>query len=112
MGNQNLELERERREGKIELLPSAINEEIKIWESIKSCKYSEKSIVFFKTIDVNNILNQLYKAKTDNKLVEMKAKPLYIYYYSEEEKRKDEEERRKREEERKNLGQEKNNEGI
>lgn len=117
MGNQKHE--RERREEKIELLPSAINEEIKIWESIKSCKYSEKSIVFFRTIDVNNILNQLYKAKTDNKLVEMKTKPLYIYYYSEEEKRKAEEEirkleeeRRKREEERKNLGQEKNNEGI
>ena len=93
MGNQKHE--RERREEKIELLPSAINEEIKIWESIKSCKYSEKSIVFFKTIDDDNILIELYKGKTDNKLVVMQTRPLYFYYYLEEEKRKAEEERRK-----------------
>ena len=105
MGNQNkrLKLEREakeRREGLIELLPNEINKEIEIWESIRSCNYSGKSSVFNKTIDVDNILKQLYKAKSDNKFAILQTKPLYAYYYSEEEKRIDEERRKLEEEER------------
>ena len=48
-------------------------------------------------------MEQLYKAKRDNKVVEMSAKSLNVYYYSEDERRRDEEERRRREEEQRNL---------
>lgn len=81
--------------------PSAIDGEIKVWESIKLSGYSERSSIFNQNIDVDNVLRQLYKAKKDNKVVKIRTDSLYIYYYSEEERRKDEEERRKREEEEK-----------
>ena len=101
MGNKN-EYEHERIE-KVVLSQNSIEEEIKIWESIKSCNYKEKSILFYKTVNIDEILEQLYKAKRDNKVVEMSAKSLNVYYYSEDERRRDEEERRRREEEQRNL---------
>lgn len=84
--------------------PEAIDTEIKVWETIKSYGFSEKSIIFYKTINIDNILKQLYKAKNDHKILEIETKSLYIYYYSEEEKRRDEERRRLEEEERKKKG--------
>ena len=85
--------------------PEAIDGEIKIWESIKSYGYSQKSAIFQKNINVNNVLSQLYKAKKDNKVVDIKTQPLYVYYKSEEEKR--EEERKRLEEQRKKLEEQK-----
>ena len=92
------EIDRKRKH-EIMLSPEAIDGEIKIWESIKSCDYSQKSDIFRKYIDVDSVLKQLYKAKQDNKVVQLDTLAFYLYYLSEEEKRKLEEERKKREEE-------------
>ena len=84
--------------------PEAIDTEIKVWETIKSYGFSEKSIIFYKTINIDNILEQLYKAKNDHKILEIETRSLYINYFSEEEKRQFEEMIRSGEEERKKKG--------
>jgi hypothetical protein len=99
------EIDRKRKH-EIMLSPEAIDGEIQIWESIKSCDYSQKSDIFRKYIDVDSVLKQLYKAKQDNKVVQLDTLAFYLYYLSEEEKRKLEEERKKREEERKKREEE------
>ena len=81
-------------------IPEEIDGEIKLWESIKSCNYSQRSVMFNTNIDVDNILKQLSKAKQDKKAVKLEIRPLHVYYQSEEEKRKLEEERKKFEEQR------------
>ena len=83
----------------ITLSPEAVEAEIRVWESIKTCDFNQKSIIFNKTVDVDNVLYQLKKAKNDRKMVEIKAKSLYTYYYSDEERRQDQERERKRREE-------------
>ena len=70
-------------------IPEEIDEEIKFWESIKSCNYSQKSILFDKIINADDILIQLYKAKQDKKEVQLKTFDLSIYYKTEEERRKE-----------------------
>ena len=65
-------------------LPEEIDEEIKFWESIKSCNYSQKSILFDKIINADDILIQLYKAKQDKKEVKLEMFSLKIYYEREE----------------------------
>ena len=70
-------------------IPEEIDEEIKFWESIKSCNYSQKSILFDKIINADDILIQLYKAKQDKKEVKLKTFDLSIYYKTEEERRKE-----------------------
>lgn len=64
-------------------LPEEIDEEIKFWESIKSCNYSQKSILFDKIINADDILIQLYKAKQDKKEVKLEMFSLKIYYETE-----------------------------
>ena len=65
-------------------IPEEIDEEIKFWESIKSCNYSQKSILFDKIINADDILIQLYKAKQDKKEVKLEMFSLKIYYEREE----------------------------
>ena len=60
-------------------IPEEIDEEIKFWESIKSCNYSQKSILFDKIINADDILIQLYKAKQDKKEVKLKTFDFSIY---------------------------------
>ena len=64
-------------------IPEEIDEEIKFWESIKSCNYSQKSILFDKIINADDILIQLYKAKQDKKEVKLEMFSLKIYYETE-----------------------------
>ena len=70
-------------------IPEEIDEEIKFWESIKSCNYSQKSILFDKIINADDILIQLYKAKQDKKEVQLKTFDFSIYYKTKEERRKE-----------------------
>ena len=70
-------------------IPEEIDEEIKFWESIKSCNYSQKSILFDKIINADDILIQLYKAKQDKKEVKLKTFDFSIYYKTKEERRKE-----------------------
>jgi hypothetical protein len=70
-------------------IPEEIDEEIKFWESIKSCNYSQKSILFDKIINADDILIQLYKAKQDKKKVKLKTFDFSILYKTEEERRKE-----------------------
>ena len=70
-------------------LPEEIDEEIKFWESIKSCNYSQKSILFDKIINADDILIQLYKAKQDKKEVQLKTFDFSIYYKTLEKRRKE-----------------------
>ena len=70
-------------------IPEEIDEEIKFWESIKSCNYSQKSILFDKIINADDILIQLYKAKQDKKEVQLKTFDFSIYYKTLEERRKE-----------------------
>ena len=70
-------------------IPEEIDEEIKFWESIKSCNYSQKSILFDKIINADDILIQLYKAKQDKKEVQLKTFDLSILYKTKEERRKE-----------------------
>ena len=70
-------------------IPEEIDEEIKFWESIKSCNYSQKSILFDKIINADDILIQLYKAKQDKKEVKLKTFDFSILYKTEEERRKE-----------------------
>ena len=70
-------------------IPEEIDEEIKFWESIKSCNYSQKSILFDKIINADDILIQLYKAKQDKKEVKLKTFDFSIYYKTLEERRKE-----------------------
>ena len=86
--------------------PEAIEAEIKVWESIKTCGFGQKSVLFNKCIDVENVLLQLYKAKKDRKIVEIKTKNFYTYYYSEDERRADEERKRREEEEKRKREEE------
>lgn len=88
MGNDEID---RKRSGLISLSPDAIDGEIKFWESIKSCNYSDRSLIFKRAIDVDNVLRQLYKAKKERKLVDLTIKSLYIEYETEEEKREREE---------------------
>ena len=83
----------------ITLSPESIEAEIRVWESIKTCDFTQKSVIFNKTINVDNVLFQLRKAKNDRKIVEIKTRSLYTYYYSDEERRQDQERERKRREE-------------
>ena len=55
-----------------------IDEEIKIWESIKSCNYSDKSVIFNKNINVDEILKQLNKAKQEKKFQFLEIWPLSV----------------------------------
>jgi len=57
-----------------------IDEEIEIWESIKSCNYSDKSVIFNKNINVNEILKQLNKAKQEKKFDRLETWPLSVNY--------------------------------
>ena len=61
-----------------------IEAEIKVWELIKSCNYSDKSFLFKRNINVDNVLKELYKAKEQKKLVELKTKSLFVKYWTEE----------------------------
>ena len=70
-------------------IPEEIDEEIKFWESIKSCNYSQKSILFDKIINADDILIQLYKAKQDKKEVKLKTFDFSILYKTKEERRKE-----------------------
>ena len=70
-------------------IPEEIDEEIKFWESIKSCNYSQKSILFDKIINADDILIQLYKAKQDKKEVKLKTFNFSIYYKTKAETRKE-----------------------
>ena len=70
-------------------IPEEIDDEIKFWESIKSCNYSQKSILFDKIINVDDILIQLYKAKQDKKEVKLETFSLSVYYKTIEEIRKE-----------------------
>ena len=70
-------------------IPEEIDEEIKFWELIKSCNYSQKSILFDKIINADDILIQLYKAKQDKKEVKLETFYFSIYYKTEEESRKE-----------------------
>ena len=70
-------------------IPEEIDEEIKFWESIKSCNYSQKSILFDKIINADDILIQLYKAKQDKKEVQLKTFDFSILYKTKEERRKE-----------------------
>ena len=70
-------------------IPEEIDEEIKFWESIKSCNYSQKSILFDKIINADDILIQLYKAKQDKKEVKLETFDFSILYKTEEEIRKE-----------------------
>lgn len=70
-------------------IPEEIDEEIKFWESIKSCNYSQKSILFDKIINADDILIQLYKPKQDKKEVKLETFYFSIYYKTEEESRKE-----------------------
>ena len=70
-------------------IPEEIDEEIKFWESIKSCNYSQKSILFDKIINADDILIQLYKAKQDKKEVKLKTFDFSIYYKTLEKRRKE-----------------------
>lgn len=107
MGNAKFDEIDGKRRHEIMLSPEAIDGEIKLWESIKSCDYSQKSDIFRKYINVDLVLEQLHKAKQDNKVAKLETKSFYLYYLSEEEKRQiEEEERKKREEERKRREEE------
>ena len=77
----------EERRNEIQLSPEGIDAEIRVWESIKSCNYSERSVIFNRNVNVDNVLIQLYKAKKERKLVELKTYSLYVNYMTEEEKR-------------------------
>ena len=57
-----------------------IDEEIKIWELIKSCNYSNKSVIFNKNINVDEILKQLNKAKQEKKFDGLETWPLSVHY--------------------------------
>ena len=57
-----------------------LDEEIKIWELIKSCNYSDKSVIFHKNINVDEILKQLNKAKQEKKFDGLETWPLSVYY--------------------------------
>jgi hypothetical protein len=65
-----------------------IEAEIKVWELIKSCNYSDKSFLFKRNINVDNVLKELYKAKEKKKVVELKTKSLFVNYWTEEEIKK------------------------
>ena len=65
-----------------------IEAEIKVWELIKSCNYSDKSFLFKRNINVDNVLKELYKAKEQKKVVELKTKSLFVNYWTEEEIKK------------------------
>ena len=99
------------RERNIDLSSEEIDNEMKFWETIKNCNYSQKSDLFRKNIDIDEILKQLNEAKLNKKDVYFfNASAFCIYYLSEEEKRKIEEERKKREEERKKIEEERKRE--
>ena len=65
-----------------------IEAEIKVWELIKSCNYSDKSFLFKRNINVDNVLKELYKAKEKKKVVELETKSLFVNYWTEEEIKK------------------------
>ena len=62
-----------------------IEAEIKVWELIRSCHYSDKSFIFKRKIDVDDILKELYKAKEQKKVVELKTRSLFVNYMTAEE---------------------------
>ena len=57
-----------------------IDEEIKIWESIKSCNYSDKSVIFNKNVNVDEILKQLNKYKQEKIFKNLETWPLSVGY--------------------------------
>ena len=65
-----------------------IEAEIKVWELIKSFNYSDKSFLFKRKINVDNVLKELYKAKEQKKVVELETKSLFVNYWTEEEIKK------------------------
>jgi hypothetical protein len=85
--NRENELEGERK-NLLMFSSEGIEAEIKVWELIKSCNYSDKSFLFKRNINVHNILKELYKAKEKKKVVELKTKSLFVNYWTEEEIKK------------------------
>ena len=85
--NRENELEGERK-NLLMFSSEGIEAEIKVWELIKSCNYSDKSFLFKRNINVDNVLKELYKAKEQKKLVELKTKSLFVNYWTEEEIKK------------------------
>ena len=81
--NRENELE-DKRENLLMFSSEGIEAEIKVWELIKSCNYSDKSFLFKRNINVDNVLKELYKAKEQKKLVELKTKSLFVKYWTEE----------------------------
>jgi hypothetical protein len=71
-------LERFKRDYENKRILEKIDEEIKIWESIKSCNYSDKSVIFNKNINVDEILKQLNKAKQEKKFQLLETWPLSV----------------------------------
>ena len=57
-----------------------IDEEINFWETIKACNYKDKSVIFNKNINVDEILIQLNKAKQEKKYEELEIWPVNVYY--------------------------------
>ena len=81
--NRENELE-DKRKNLLMFSSEGIEAEIKVWELIKSCNYSDKSFLFKRNINVDNVLKELYKAKEQKKLVELKTKSLFVKYWTEE----------------------------
>ena len=57
-----------------------IDEEINFWETIKTCNYKDKSVIFNKNINIDEILIQLNKAKQEKKYEELEIWPVNVYY--------------------------------
>lgn len=57
-----------------------IDEEINFWETIKECNYKDKSVIFNKNINIDEILIQLNKAKQEKKYEELEIWPVNVYY--------------------------------
>lgn len=57
-----------------------IDEEINFWETIKACNYKDKSVIFNKNINIDEILIQLNKAKQEKKYEELEIWPVNVYY--------------------------------
>jgi hypothetical protein len=85
--NRENELE-DKRKNLLMFSSEGIEAEIKVWELIKSCNYSDKSFLFKRNINVDNVLKELYKAKEQKKVVELETKSLFVNYWTEEEIKK------------------------
>ena len=91
--NRENELE-DKRKNLLMFSSEGIEAEIKVWELIKSFNYSDKSFLFKRKINVDNILKELYEAKEKKKVVEIQTRSLFINYMTEEERKKLEKKKR------------------